>query len=259
MADAPVAIVTGAGQRIGHCIAKVLSASGYHVVLHANSSIQKAEETARALSTTGPKAIALQAELRDEQALDAFVGRAHAAFGSVDALINTAAIWKLKPLEEVTAEDVREHFEVNTLATFLCCQKVGQIMVGQETGGSIVNFADWAIVRPYLNYAAYFPSKGAIPALTRSFAVELSSRNPRVRVNAILPGPILLSPDMPEDEREAAIAGTLVKREGTAEQMADGVLFLLRNDFVTGICLPIDGGRSIYGRDRAHAFDGSGF
>jgi pteridine reductase len=65
-------------------------------------------------------------------------------------------------------------------------------MVAQPEGGSIVNIGDWAIARPYLNYAAYFPSKGAIPTLTRTFAVELGTRNPRVRVNAILPGPVLL-------------------------------------------------------------------
>ena len=74
-------------------------------------------------------------------------------------------------------------------------------MVAQESGGAIVNFGDWAITRPYLNYAAYFASKGSIPTLTRTFAVELASRNPRVRVNAILPGPVMLPPDLPEEER----------------------------------------------------------
>jgi pteridine reductase len=120
-------------------------------------------------------------------------------------------------------------------------------MTNQPTGGAIVNIGDWATARPYLNYSAYFPSKGAIPTLTRDFAVELASRNPRVRVNAVLPGPVMLPPDLPEAERQAAIAGTLVRREGTPQHVADAVLFLLENDFITGVCLPVDGGRTISG------------
>jgi pteridine reductase len=119
-------------------------------------------------------------------------------------------------------------------------------MAAQESGGAIVNLGDWATVRPYLNYAAYFPSKGAIPTLTRDFAVELASRNPRVRVNAVLPGPAMLPEGLSDQERKAAIGATLVKREGSPHNVADAVLFLLRNDFVTGVCLPVDGGRSIY-------------
>ena len=79
---------------------------------------------------------------------------------------------------------------------------------------------DWAVARPYPHYAAYFPSKGAIAALTRSLAVELAMRNPRVRVNCIMPGPVLLPLDLPEAERQHAIQGTLLKREGRPENIA---------------------------------------
>ena len=253
----PVALVTGAGQRIGLCVARTLSQNGYRVVLHANSSLEKAQAIADELSRCGPDAIALQADFRDTEAIEELIRRTHSHFGRIDALVNSAAIWKQKPLEQVTTGDVREHFDVNTLATFVCCQRVGQIMITQNTGGAIVNFGDWAVVRPYTNYAAYFPSKGAIPTLTRDFAIELAARNPRVRVNAILPGPILLPPELPQAEREAAIAGTLAKREGTAEDMASAVLFLLSNDFVTGVCLPVDGGRSIYCNPRCGEFEGT--
>lgn len=253
----PVALVTGAGQRIGLCVARTLSQNGYRVALHANSSLDKAQAIADELSRYGPDAIAFQADFRDTDAIEELVRRTQSHFGRIDALVNSAAIWNQKPLEQVTAGDVREHFEINTLATFVCCQRVGQIMIGQSTGGAIVNFGDWGIARPYLNYAAYFPSKGAIPTLTRDFAIELAARNPRVRVNAILPGPILLPPELSRAEREAAIAGTLVKREGTAEHMASAVLFLLSNDFVTGVCLPVDGGRSIYCNARCGEFEGT--
>ena len=168
------------------------------------------------------------------------------AFGRIDVLVNCAAIWQSKPLEEVTAEDVRLHFETNALGTFLCCQHVGLTMTKQTEGGLIVNIGDWAEARPYLHYAAYFPSKGAVTAMTRTFAVELAHRNPNVRVNAILPGPVMLPPDLNDEEKQAAIAGTLVKREGSPNHIAQAVLSFLDNDFITGVCLPVDGGRTIH-------------
>jgi pteridine reductase len=119
-------------------------------------------------------------------------------------------------------------------------------MAQQSEGGCIVNFGDWAVARPYLNYAPYFASKGAIPALTRCLAVELGVRNPRVRVNCILPGPVLFPDDMPAAERDVAIRSTLVKRTGQPENVAQAVLSFVENDFVTGVCLPVDGGRTIY-------------
>jgi pteridine reductase len=121
------------------------------------------------------------------------------------------------------------------------------MMVKQPEGGSIVTISDWAIERPYPHYAAYFPSKGAIPTLTRTFAVELARRNPAVRVNCILPGPVMLPEDLAEHEVKGAIAGTLLKRAGRPENIAHAVVFFVENDYVTGVCLPVDGGRTISG------------
>ena len=244
--SARVAIVTGAGRRIGNVIARRLAAGGYRVALHSNTSLEAAQRSADELSRSCSQCIAVGCDLRDETATRAMIRHVHQHFGRIDALINSAAIWKPKPLELVTADDVRQHFEINALATFVCCQEAGLFMASQPSGGAIVNIGDWAIVRPYLNYLAYFVSKGGIPAMTRGFAVELARRNPRVRVNAILPGPVLLPLDLPEVERQAAIDATLVRREGTPENVAHAVVFLLENDFVTGVCLPVDGGRSIF-------------
>jgi pteridine reductase len=90
-----------------------------------------------------------------------------------------------------------------------------------------------------------------VPALTRALAVELGVRNPRVRVNCILPGPVMLPPDLPEAERQQAIGATLVRQEGRPEHVAQAVLFLIADDFVTGVCLPVDGGRTIFSPDSA--------
>src|SRR5204862_2998050 len=129
------------------------------------------------------------------------------------------------------------HFEANVLGTFVCAQEAGLLMAAQPQGGCVVNLGDWAEVRPYPDYAAYFATKGAIPTLTRCLAVELGTRNPRVRVNAVLPGPVMLPADLPAAEREEAINATLVKREGSPANIAQAVLYLLDNDFVTGDCL----------------------
>lgn len=240
-----VALVTGAGRRVGNVIARTLAARGYRLALHVHTSLAEGEATAAAIRAAGGEAIVVPAELRDEQAVRTMVAKVRSHFGRIDTLVNSAAIWKPKSLEDVSAADVREHFEINTLGTFLCCQQVGLAMVAQPTGGAIVNLGDWAIQRPYLNYAAYFPSKGTIPTLTRDFAVELAHRNPRIRVNAVLPGPVLLRSDLPAAERQASLDGTLLKREGTPEEVAHAVVFLLENEFVTGVCLNVDGGRAI--------------
>jgi pteridine reductase len=247
-----VALVTGSGKRrVGWHVADALAERGYNLVVHYRNSAADAAETVRHLQGRGADAIALAADLADEQAVRDLIAQTIDRFGRLDALVNCAAAWTKKRLEDVTAADVRGFFEVNTLGTFLCSQHAGLAMVRQPEGGCIVTLGDWAIERPYLDYAAYFPSKGAIPALTRSLAVELGTRNPRVRVNCILPGPVLLPPDLPAAEREVSIQGTLVKREGRPEHLAHAVLFLLANDFITGVCLAVDGGRSIFAPDSA--------
>jgi pteridine reductase len=250
MTPTKVALVTGSGKRrVGFHIAEALGARGYALVVHYRSSATEAAETAESFRSRGVQTLALQADLTDERSTQALIDRTLGHFGRLDVLVNSAAVWRRKRLEEVTGADVRDYFETNTLGTFLCSQQAGLAMVRQPEGGCIITIGDWAIVRPYANYAAYFPSKGAIPTLTRTLAVELGTRNPNVRVNCILPGPVLLPPDLPEAERRQAIDATLVKREGRPGNIAQAVLFFVDNDFVTGVCLPVDGGRSIYAPD----------
>jgi pteridine reductase len=169
-----------------------------------------------------------------------------AQFGRLDVLVTTASIWETISLEDVTADDLRRNFEANTLGTFLCARRAGLIMAGQTDGGAIITIGDWAIERPYLDHSAYFVSKGAIPTLTRVLAVELAHRNPKVRVNCIHPGPVMLAPDASAAERQEMIESTLVRTVDHPESIAQAVRFLIDNAFVTGACLPVDGGRTIY-------------
>lgn len=242
----PVALVTGSGaRRVGRVIAETLSARGYRVVVHANRSQTDAQDLAQRMQATGPGGHWVVGDLSQESVARRVVREAHQRWQRLDVVVNAAAIWERIPLEATTADDVLRHFQVNTLSTFIVSQEAGELMIAQMTGGVIVQIGDWAVERPYRDYAAYFPSKGAIPTLTRTFAVELAARNPRIRVNAVLPGPVMLPPDLPADEREAAIAGTLVRREGAPQNVADAVVALVENDFITGVCLPVDGGRRL--------------
>jgi pteridine reductase len=250
MSRSRVALVTGSGKRrVGWHVAEALAARGHALAIHYRSSAAEAAETVETFRSRGVEAIGVQADLTDERSVGSLIQQMLSHFGRLDVLVNCAAAWKSKRLEDVTAADVRHFFETNTLGTFLCSQQAGLAMVRQPEGGCIITLGDWAIERPYINYAAYFPSKGSIPTVTRTLAVELGSRNPAVRVNCILPGPVLLPPDLPEAERRQAIDATLVKREGLPENIAQAVLFFLDNDFVTGACLPIDGGRTIFAPD----------
>ncbi len=242
-----VALVTGSGKkRVGATVANTLAEHGYAIAVHYHTSAADADETAADLRRHGVVAQTFPADLQDEDAVRNLVRDVLATFGRIDVLVNCAAVWEKKPLEAVTAADVRKHFDTNALGTFLMCQHVGLAMVAQPDGGAIVNLGDWAEVRPYLDYAAYFPSKGAVSAITRCLAVELGTRNPKVRVNAVLPGPVMLPPDMPADEKQAVIDATLVKREGRPDHVAQAVLSLVENDFQTGVLLPVDGGRTVY-------------
>ncbi|MCX7428159.1 MAG: SDR family NAD(P)-dependent oxidoreductase [Planctomycetia bacterium] len=243
-----VALVTGSGKRrVGNVVARRLADRGYAVALHYRRSADEAQETVDELTAEGARARAFGANVADEADVKRLFAEVAGEFGRLDVLVAVAAVWEPKPLESVTADDVRRQFEVNTLGTFLCCQRAGLLMVEQPEGGAIVTIGDWATVRPYPGYAAYFPSKGAIPTLTRCLAVELARRNPRIRVNCILPGPVMLPEDLPEEERHEAMAGTLLHRLGSPENIAHAVVFLVENDFVTGVCLPVDGGRTIAG------------
>lgn len=242
MSELRVALVTGGAVRVGRAIVRELAAHGYRVAIHANTSLDKAQTLVDELTDEGHDSAVFGADLRDEEATRAMIDRVRRHFGQLDLVVNNAAYWTSTPIETAGADDVRRFLDINTVSTFVCCQHAGLIMVEQTTGGTIVNVGDWAVARPYRGYSPYFASKGAIPTLTRAFAVELA---PRVRVNAVLPGPVLLPDDLSDRARQRAIAGTLVQRPGQPENVAHAVRFLAENDFVTGVCLPVDGGRTI--------------
>ncbi len=247
----PVALVTGSGApRVGRSIALHLARLGCRIALHANQSRHAAETAAQMIHRQfGVEVMVTLGSLTDDAVPAKLVDETCQRFGRIDILVNSAAIWSPTPLAEVSADEIRHYFQINTVASFLTARAAGATMAQQTWGGSIVNLSDWATVRPYLDHAAYFPSKGAVEVMTRSLAVELSRANPRVRVNCIQPGPVMLADDVSEQQAQELAASTLVGRIGTADHIAHAVQFLCENDFVTGVCLPVDGGRTIFAPD----------
>jgi len=248
--QAPVALITGSGRkRVGNEIALDLAERGYSVALHYHSSEEEACESVGELRNLGAECEAYQADVADEAEVNQMFDAVRERFGRLDALVTTASIWSSKTLEDVTADDVRKNFDINCLGTYLCARRAGLIMVEQKRGGSIITIGDWAIERPYVDHSAYFVSKGAIPTLTRVLAVELGQRNPKVRVNCIHPGPVMFPPNTSEAEQQELIDSTLVRNADCPDEVARAVRFLIENEFVTGVCLPVDGGKSIYTPD----------
>ncbi len=247
----PVAIVTGSGSpRVGRSIARLLASLGCRLALHANKSTRGAEIAAAEMRAEFDiEVIVTTGSLADDSVPERIVSETYHAFGGLDILVNSAAIWSPTRLQDVTPEEMRRYFDVNTIGTFLCSRAAAMRMAEQPTGGSIVNIGDWATVRPYLDHAAYFPSKGAVEAMTRSLAVEFAQLNRKIRVNCIQPGPVLLADDVDDQQREKIARSTLCGEVGTAEHVAHAVRFLCENDFVTGVCLPVDGGRSVFAPD----------
>ena len=188
VASDKVALITGGGRRrVGNVVAAALAGRGYAIALHYNASAEQAQQSVAQLKEQGVRAAAIQADVADPVEVDRLFDETIRQFGRLDVLVTSAAVWRRTPLEEVTAEDVRQQFDVNTLGTFLCCRRAGLIMAAQPDGGVIVTVGDWATRRPYIDYAAYFASKGALPTLTRCLAVELAQRTPTSASTASCP------------------------------------------------------------------------
>ena len=240
------ALVLGAGRaRIGNSVAKGLAAHGFRLALHYHNSASGAETTARELRLLGTDCEIYQANLTQEAEVEVLTDSVYSHFGQIDLLVASQGLYVAGKLEHTAAEEVIKHFQVNILGTFLIAKSVGLRMTAQAEGGSIVTFGDWACNRPYLDYAAYFCSKGAIYSMTCMLAAELGAINPLVRVNCIAPGAMIPPDNLTSAEEKASAHSSIAKRWGGAEDISRAVLFLSDSTFCTGSVITVDGGRSI--------------
>ena len=240
---APVALVTGSARRIGAAIARRLHAAGHDLVLHYRDSegdalaLAAELEAARADST-----LLLQADLAQFDRLPELVAQAIGRYGRLDALVNNASAFYPTPFGATTPAQWEELFAVNARAPFFLAQAAAPHLA--NASGAVVNIADIYAERPLRGHAVYAMGKAALLHMTRVLALELA---PKVRVNAVSPGAILWPEGGKDPDAQAALlARTPLGRTGTPEEIAEAVLWLLRDaGYCTGQTLHVDGGRML--------------
>jgi len=235
-----VALVTGAGRRVGRALAIALGARGMHVVVHYNSSAAGAEETARLVMRAGGRADIMRADLTDTAEVEALVDAAVAVRGSLDVLVNSAAVMLRTPLGETTPADWDAMFALNTRAPYFLSQRAAPAL--RAARGSIINIADLAAFETWPAYVPHAITKAAVVQMTRALARVLA---PEVRVNAIAPGVALLPEGWSEADAEHLRSTTPLRRLGSPEDVATAMLYLLDAEYVTGDVLMVDGGRHV--------------
>ena len=230
-----VILVTGAAKRIGRGIALRLAHEGARVAIHYSQSEQEALATAAECGN----APVFRADLETVGEIERLFFDVERHFGRIDGLVNNAARFtRIDPLE-VTESDWDYIHKVNLKATFFCCQQAARRMLAGD-GGRIVNLSSLGGLRPWAHHTHYCASKAGVIMMTRALAVALA---PKVSVNSVAPGVIPI--DHRDDRIERLIAATPAQRAGTAEEIAEAVVyFLTASKFVTGQVLAVDGGLS---------------
>jgi pteridine reductase len=236
-----VALVTGGSKRIGRATVLALADAGANVVIHANRSRTDAEALAQVLRRRGRRAAVVVGDLADPAQCEKVVPAAIAALGRLDVLVNNAAVFASTPADAPDPAAFDEHMAVNGRAVYLLTGAAAKWMA-RHGGGNVVNVACASASSAWPGYIPYSASKAATVAVTQGFAKAFA---PRVRVNAVAPGPILRAIGSTAARNRAALAATLLRRWGSAEDIAQAIVYLATAPFVTGTVLPVDGGRHL--------------
>jgi len=235
----PVALVTGAAHRVGRALAVGLAGDGHDIALHYHSSASKVDTAIREITAAGGKATLFQADLTDPDAPARLVRDVAQAFGRLDVIVNSAAVMVRMPIGDVSAEDWDSVLDLNLRAPFLIAQEAAKHL---PEGGSIINIADLAAFETWPGYLPHGVSKAGVVYLTRALARVLA---PRIRVNAIAPGTVLL-PEAFDPSFVAHLTSTTpLQRDGTPEDVVQAMLYLLHANYVTGETIIVDGGRHV--------------
>lgn len=231
------ALITGGGRRIGAAIARVLARAGYAVMLHTRTRAP-AERLAAEIEQAGGRARVILGDLADAEALRGVIPAA-AAFGPLTLLVNNAGEFEPDEIATLTREGFERAIAVNLAAPLFLTQAFA---AQAPAGSSIVNVLDQRVLKPTPRFLSYTLSKSALHTATTTLAQALA---PRLRVNAVAPGPTLPSPRQ-RDEDFAAQAKSLPLEHGpTPEDIAAAVLYLAGAQSVTGVTLPVDGGQHL--------------
>jgi len=237
--DGRVALVTGAGHRVGRALAVALGAERMSVAVHYNKSADEADETVRLITHAGGKAHTFGFDLSDADAPARLIAAVTREFGKLHVLINSAAVMKRHSFGSITPADWDETMSLNLRAPFFIAQAAAQAMT---EGGAIVNISDLAAFETWPSYIPHSISKAGIVKMTEGLARVLA---PSIRVNAIAPGAVLLPDDWGEKTGERLSDTTPLRRLGDPQDVVDAMLYLLRAEYVTGETVIVDGGRRI--------------
>ena len=236
------AIVTGGAVRIGRALAERLASEGMDVCIHYGSSADAAEETLAALRRRGVRATSVQADLRDAlNSSERIVAHAVQELGSVDVLINSAAIFERGRLSDTAPDNWDRHLDINLKAPY-CLSRAFAARLAGDRPAHIINIVDWRALRPGIGHLAYTISKAGLVAMTRILAQELA---PQVQVNAIAPGAILPAPDASAADFAALGLAAPLQRTGNPGEIADALVYLLKSEYVTGEILHVTGGQQL--------------
>ena len=233
-----IVLVTGGSRRIGLAIARAFACEGACIALHYNLSADAADAAAEEIRSLGAKVELFQADLAEPAQIAAMFDAVADAFGRLDVLVNNAAVFHRTPIDTLTAEQWDAELAINARAPALCIRYAAAAM--RPAGGAIVNITDIAAEKAWGGYPAYCASKAALLAVTKSAARSLAGEN--IRVNAVAPGAILWSRNRSQAEKEKVLRQIPMKRIGRPEDIAQAVVFLARQDYITAQTLRVDGG-----------------
>lgn len=235
-----VALVTGAGKRLGRAVALRLAREGADVAVHYGKSEAEAREVVAEIEKLGRHAAAFSAELTDVAAIEKLVQNVASQFARLDILVNCAANFLETKFRETSEAIWDASMDANLKAPFFCAQAAAPHLA-KSGRGVIINFADIGGLLGWTEFLPHSISKAGVIMLTRILAKELG---PAVRVNAIAPGTITMPGDPPEWETDF-IKRAPLRRTGRPEEITDAVMYLIGAEFVTGQVLVVDGGRTL--------------
>jgi NAD(P)-dependent dehydrogenase (short-subunit alcohol dehydrogenase family) len=235
------ALVTGAGKRLGRAIALDLAADGWNIAVHCNSSQTEADETAQAVRAFGMEAAMLRADLSRESETEALVARAAAELGPLTALINSASIFENDSWDSVTRKSWDDHIGINLRAPFVLAQNFARQLPAGATG-NIINLIDQRVLKPTPQFLSYSLSKAGLHWLTTTLAQGMG---PRIRVNAVGPGPTIRNARQSEADFARQQDATILGHGAAPADVCAAIRYLLSADAVTGQMLAVDGGQHL--------------
>lgn len=235
MANTKAALITGGAKRIGKAIALHLAENGFDIALHYNTSKADAEALEKEIKSKGQNCILFQCNLSDIKDISILINKVKQSFPSLSLLINNASIFERKSFLETDIDFFESHFNINLKAPFFLSQSFAK----STKEGHIINLLDTNITRDRTKYFIYNLTKKMLSEFTKMAAAELA---PNIRVNAIAPGPILPPSNKEKEYLEREIESIPLKRWGSELEILQSIDFLLKNKYLTGQCLFVDGG-----------------